>query len=108
MSKDKQPDFKYLPAEYNICKFDVVVGHHHWVRLCKVAHDLNTSVDVILALTLEHFLAKMGYLDEEGDPTDTVKVSVTLRDVIKNPQSLVDQILSEEENNVENFLDDNF
>lgn len=86
--KIKKQEFVYNPEALDICDFAVVVDHLHWKLLCKQAQDLSTTTGHLLALILERYLIKTGYLDPNAPASTGLSVSVTLREARDEPDNL--------------------
>lgn len=85
----KPAKFVYNPEALDICTFDIVVDHLHWKLLCKQAQDWSTTPNLLLAMLLERYLIKTGYLDPKAPSSDGLTLSVTLREVRDEPENLL-------------------
>lgn len=80
--------FYYSPEALDITVFPIPVDHLHWKLLCKMAMDLNTTVEHIWAMVLESFLINTNYLDPRTPANESTELSVTIRDLREEPDKL--------------------
>lgn len=81
--------FIYNPESLgDICEFSLVFDHLHWKLLCKQAIDTNTTPSHLLAMIVETYLVKTGYLDPKAPSVEGYPVAVTLREIRDNPSNL--------------------
>ena len=85
----KVTKFVYNPESLgDICEFNIVFDHLHWKLLCKQSVDMNTTASHLLAMIVETYLVKTGYLDPKAPSTEGYPVAVTIRELRDHPDNL--------------------
>lgn len=74
-------DFSYTPNLFQHAEFEIDVDAGQWAQLCKLAHDRQVKVGLLLGCIIERALLNLNYLDPSASNGQVSRVSVKLKDI---------------------------